>query len=144
MWSVLRGIFWNAHNVLCMSDAPGNGCTTLCTNNSHIFPICVGYICLCATFSTITVILPAVKCLGFHLVYLSSSTTLSTFPDMTFMLGSSGFSYCGILVYGLSYDGGWHLLLGVQNSTRRPNISDENWSGGGRGGTSIIEKFGAS
>ena len=27
MRSVLRGIFWNAHRVLCMSGAAGDGCT---------------------------------------------------------------------------------------------------------------------
>ena len=38
MRSVLRGIFWNAHSVLCMSGAAGES-RTIYINNSHMtFP----------------------------------------------------------------------------------------------------------
>ena len=44
MRSVLRGIFWIAHSVLCMSDAVGGGRTIhiIYKQFAHDFPVYVG------------------------------------------------------------------------------------------------------
>ena len=38
MRSVLRGIFWNAHSVLCMSGAAGDGRTIYINNSRMCYP----------------------------------------------------------------------------------------------------------
>ena len=47
MQSVLRGIFWNAHSVLCMSGAAGDGRTIhtyiLYKQFAHDCPVYVGF-----------------------------------------------------------------------------------------------------